>query len=243
MATRKVAKDGCILYLANSCLAVIIITNTGFSNFSYSPRDQKTNFFNTFSVSMATRKVAKDGCILYLANSCSTVIIIKNSGFSSFSYSPWDQKPNFFDTFSVSMATRKVAKDGCTLYLANSCPAVIIITNSGLSSFSYSPRDQKTYFFDTFSVSMATRTVAKDGSTLYLAYSCLAVIMTTNSGFSSFSYSLRDQKTGFFDTFSVSMDTRTVAKDGCILYLANSCTAVIILANTGLSSFSYSPRY
>jgi len=64
MATRKVAKDGCILYIANSCLVVIIITNTGLSSFSYSPRDQKTGFFDIFSVSMATRKVAKDGCIL-----------------------------------------------------------------------------------------------------------------------------------------------------------------------------------
>jgi len=64
MATRKVAKDGCILYPANSCLAVFILTNTGFSSLSYSPRDQKTGLFNAFSVSMATRKVAKDGCIL-----------------------------------------------------------------------------------------------------------------------------------------------------------------------------------
>jgi len=112
---------------------------------------------------MATRTVAKDGCILYLANSCLAVIIIINSGFSSFSYSPRDQKTGFFDTFSVSMATRKVAKDGCIFYLANSCPAVIIITNTGFSSFSYSPREQKTGFSDTFYVSMATTTVSKDG--------------------------------------------------------------------------------
>jgi len=96
MATRKVAKHGCILYLANSCLAVFIITNTGFSSFSYSPRDQKTGFFDTFSISMATRKVAKDGSILYLANSCLAVIIITDTGFSSFSYSPRDQKTGFF---------------------------------------------------------------------------------------------------------------------------------------------------
>jgi len=117
MATRKVAQDGCILYLANSCLAVFIITNTGFSSFSYSPRDQTTGFLDTFSVSMATRKVSKDGCILYLANSCLAVIIITNTGFSSFASSPRDQKTSFFETFSVSMGTRKVAKDGCILYL------------------------------------------------------------------------------------------------------------------------------
>jgi len=190
-----------MLYPANSCLAVFIITNAGFSSFSYSPRDQKTGFFDTFSVSIATRKVAKDGCILYLANSCLAVFIITNTGFSSFSSSPRDQKTGFFDTFSVSMATRKVAKDGCILYLANSCLAVFMITNTGFSSFSYSPRDQKTGFFDTFSVSMATRKVAKDGCILYLANSCLAVFIITNTGFSSFSYSPRDQKTNFFDTF------------------------------------------
>jgi len=106
MATRKVAKDGCILYSANSCPAVFMITNTGFSSFSYSPRDKKTGFFNTFSVSMATRRVAKDGCILYTANSCPAVFIIPNTGFSSVSYSPRDQKKGFFYTFSVSMATR-----------------------------------------------------------------------------------------------------------------------------------------
>jgi len=150
MATRKVAKDGYILYLANSCLAVIIITNSGFSSFSYSPRDQKTGFFDTFSVSMSTRKFAKDGCILYLANSCPAVIIITNTGFSSISYSPRDQKTGFFDTFFVSMATRKVAKDGCILYLANSCLAVFITANTGFSSFSYSLRDQKSYFLTLF---------------------------------------------------------------------------------------------
>jgi len=96
----------------------------------------KNGLFDTFSVSMATRKVAKDGCILYLANSCLTVIIITNTGFSSFSYSPRDQKTVFFDAFSVSMGTRKVAKDGCILYLANSCLAVFIIANTGFSSFS-----------------------------------------------------------------------------------------------------------
>jgi len=150
MATRKVAKDGCILYLANSCLAVFIITNTGFSSFSYSPKDQKTGFFDTFSVSMATRKVAKDSCILYRANSCLAVFIITNTGFSSFSYSPRDQKMGFFDTFSVSMATRKVAKDSCILYQANSCLAVFIIKNTGFSSFSYSLRDQKRVFSTLF---------------------------------------------------------------------------------------------
>jgi len=150
MTTRKVAKDGCILYPANSCLAVFIITNTGFSSFSYSPRDQKTGFFDTFSVSMATRKVAKDGCILYLANSCLAVFMITNTGFSSFSFSPRDQKTGFFDTFSVSMATRKVVKDGCILYLANSCLAVFMISNTGFPSFSYSPRDQKTGFSTLF---------------------------------------------------------------------------------------------
>jgi len=242
MATRKVAKDSCILYLANSCLPVFMITNTGFSSFSYSPRDQKTGFFNTFSVSMEKRRVAKDGCILYIANSCPAVFMIPNTGFSSFSYSPRDQKTVFFHTFSVSMATRKVAKDGCILYLANSCPAIFIIPNTGFSSFSYSPRDQKTGFFDTFSVSMATRKVANDSSVLYLANSCLAVFMITNKGFSSFSYSPRDQKTSFFDPFSVSMATRRVAKDGCILYTANSCPAVFIIPNTGFSSVSYSPR-
>jgi len=113
MATRKFAKDGCILYLANSCLAVFIIANTGFSSFSYSLRDQKTGFFDTFSVSMATRTVAKDGCILYLANSCPAVIILANTGLSSFSYSPRYQKTKFFDTFSVSMATRTVSKHVC----------------------------------------------------------------------------------------------------------------------------------
>jgi len=207
MATRKVAKDGCMLYPANSSLAVFIITNTGFFSFSYSPRDQKTGFFDTFSVSMATRKVANDVCILYQANSCLAVFIITNTGFSNFSYSPRDQKTGFFDTFSVSMATRKVAKDGCILYPANSCLAVFIITNIGFFSFSYSPSDQKTGFFDTFSVSMATRKVAKDSCILYLANSCLAVFIITNTGFSSFSYSPRDQKTGFFDTFSVPMAT------------------------------------
>jgi len=236
MATRKVAKDSCMLYIANSCLAVFIITNTGFSSFSYSPRDQKTNFFDTFPVSMATRKVAKDSCILYLANSCQAVFIITSTGFSSFSYSPRDQKTGFFDTFSVSMATRKVAKDSCILYIANSCQAVFIITSTGFSSFSYSSRDQKTGFFDTFSVSMATRKVAKDSCLFYLANSCLAVFIITKTGFSSFSYSLSDQKTGFFDTFSVSMATRKVAKDGCILYLANSCLAVFMITNTGFSS-------
>jgi len=109
MATRKVAKDGCIIYLANSSLAVFMITNTGFSSFSYSPRVQKTVFFDTFPVSMATRKVAKDSCMLYLANSCLAVFIITSTGISSFSYSPRVQKTGFFDTFSVSMATRKVA--------------------------------------------------------------------------------------------------------------------------------------
>jgi len=99
MATKKVAKDGCILYSANSCPAVFMIPNTGFSSFSYSPRDQKTGFFHTFSVSMATRKVAKDGCILYSANSCLAVFLISNTGFSSFSYSPRDQKTVFFNTF------------------------------------------------------------------------------------------------------------------------------------------------
>jgi len=136
MTTRKIAKHGCILYLANSCLAVFIITKTGFSSFSYSPRDQKTGFFDSFSVSMEPWKVAKDGCILYLANTCLAVFIIANTGFSSLSYSPRDQKTGFFDTFSVSMATRKVSKDGCILYLANSCLAVFIITNTGFSSFS-----------------------------------------------------------------------------------------------------------
>jgi len=48
MATRKVAKDGCMLYPANSYLAVFIITNTGFSSLSYSPRDHKTGVFDTF---------------------------------------------------------------------------------------------------------------------------------------------------------------------------------------------------
>jgi len=201
MATRKVAKDSCIIYLANSYLAVFIITNTGFSSFSYSPRDPKIGFFHTFSVSMATRKVAKDGCLNYLANSCLTVIIITKTGFSSFSYSPRDKKTGFFDTFSVSMATRKVAKDGCILYLANSCLAVFIITNTGFTSFSYSPRDQKTGFFDTFSVSMATRKVSKDGCILYLANNCLAVFIITNTGFSSFSYSPRDQKRVFSTLF------------------------------------------
>jgi len=102
-----------------------MITNTGFSSFSYSPRDQKTNFLDTFSVSMATRTVVKDSCILYIANSFLAVFIITNTGFSSFSYFPRDQKTHFFDTFSVSMATRKVAKDSCILYLANSCLAVL----------------------------------------------------------------------------------------------------------------------
>jgi len=115
MATREVAKDGCILYLANSCPTVVMILNTGFSSFSYSPRDQKRGFFDTFSVSMATRKVAKDGCILYLAIICLAVFMITNTGLSSFSYSPRDQKTDFIDIFSVSMATRKVAKDGCIL--------------------------------------------------------------------------------------------------------------------------------
>jgi len=201
MATRKVAKDGGILYLANSCLPVFITTTTGFSSFSYSPRDQKTGFFDTFSLSMATRKVAKNGCILYPSSSCLAVFIITNTGFSSFSYSPRDQKSVFFDTFSVSMATRKVAKDGCILYPANSCLAVFIITKTGFSSFSCSPRDQKSVFFDTFSVSMATTKVAKDGCILYLANSCLAIFMITNTGFPSFSYSPRDQKTGFSTLF------------------------------------------
>jgi len=242
MATRMVAKDGCVLYLANSCLAVFMITNTGFSSFSFSPRDQKTEFFDTFSVSMATRKVVMYGCILYPAKSCLAVFIRTNTGFSSFSYSPRDQKTNLFDTFSVSMATRKVAKDGFILYPANSCLAVFIITNTGFSSLSYSPRDHKTGFFDTFSVSMATRKVAKDVCILYPANSCLAVFMITNTGFSNFSYSPWDQKTGFFETFSVSMATRKVAKDGCILNRANSCLAVFIITNTGFSNFSYSPR-
>jgi len=150
MATRKVAKDSCILYLANSCPAVFMIPDTGFSSFSYSPRDQKTGFFHTFSVSMATRKVAIDGCILYSANSCPAVFMITNTGFSSFSYSPRDQKTGFFHTFSVSMATRNVAKDGCILYLANICLAVFMIINTGFSSFSYSPRDQNRVFSTLF---------------------------------------------------------------------------------------------
>jgi len=201
MATKKVAKDGCILYLPNSCLAVFIITNKGISSFSSSPRDQKTGFFDTFSVSMATRKVAKDGCILYLANSCLAVFIITNTGFSSFSYSPKDQKTGFFDTFSVSMATRKVAKDVCIFYPEKSCLAVFIIMNTGFSSFSYFFSDQKTGFFDTFSVSMGTRKAAKDSCILYLANSFLAVFILTNTGFSSFSYSPCDQKTGFLTLF------------------------------------------
>jgi len=242
MATRKVAKDGCILYLANSRLAVLIITNTGFSSFSYSPRDQKTNFFDTFSVSMAPRKVAKNGCILYLANSCLAVFMITNTGFCTSHTLPRTKKPGFFDTFSVSIATRKVAKDGCILYLANNCLAVFRITNTVFFSFSYSPRDQKTIFFDTFSLSMATRKVAKNGCILYLANSCLAVFMITNTGFSTSHTLPRTKKPGFFDTFSVSMATRKVAKDGCILYLANRRLADFIITNTVLSSFSYSPR-
>jgi len=201
MATKNVAKDGCIHYPANSCLAVFITTNTGFSSFSYSPRDQKTGFCDTFSVSMATRKVAKNGCILYLANSCLAVFMITNTGFPTSHTLPRTKKPVFFDTFSVSMATRKVAKDGCILYLANSRLAVFKITNTRFSSFSYCPRDQKTYFFDNFSVSMATRKVAKDGCILYPANSCLAVVIITNTGFSSFSHSPRDQKRGFATLF------------------------------------------
>jgi len=99
MATIKVAKDGCKLYLPNSCLAGFMITNKGFSSLSYSPRDQKTGFFDTFSVSMATRKIAKDGCILYLAKRFLAVFIMPNTGFSSFSYSPRDQKTGFSTLF------------------------------------------------------------------------------------------------------------------------------------------------